>query len=88
MRVQKSMKKSFDNARVVARKAVSKLPKETVEGFHHGRRAGRDAVENLPHFAGAAVGFVFGAGEAIVDCTISAIGWAWAGEEEGAAETA
>ena len=88
MRVQKSMKKSFDNAKVVARKAVSKLPKSSVEGFHCGRRAGHDFVENAPFLAGAAVGFVFGAGEAIVDLAASAIGWAWAGEEEGAAETA
>ena len=88
MRVQKSLTKGFDKARVVARKAVAKLPASTVRGFHDGRKAGHDAVENLPHFAGAAVGFVFGAGEAVVDLAASAIGWAWAGEEEGAAEAA
>ena len=87
--MRKSMKRSFANARTVARKAVAKLPESSVKGFHRGRKAGRDAVENAPEFAGAAVGFVFGAGEAIVDCAISAIGWAWAGgEEEVAAETA
>ena len=86
--MRKSVKRSFDTARVVARKAVAKLPESSVKGFHRGRRAGHDAVENLPHFAGAAVGFVFGAGEAVVDLAVGAIGWAWAGEEEVEAETA
>ena len=85
---EKSVRRTFDKARAVARKAVSKLPKSSVEGFHRGRKAGHNAVENLPHFAGAAVGFVFGAGEAVVDLAATAIGWAWAGEEEDTAETA
>ncbi len=84
MRVQKS----FEKARSVARKAVTKLPTSTVRGFHRGRKAGHDAVENLPHFAGAAVGFVYGAGEAVVGLAASAIRWAWSGEDEGAAEAA
>ena len=85
---EKSLTKGFDKARAVAHKAVSKLPASTVRGFHDGRGAGHDFIENLPHFAGAVVGFVYGAGEAVVDLAASAIGWAWAGEEEGAAETA
>ena len=85
---EKTVKRTFDKARAIARKAVSKLPKASVEGFHRGRKAGHDAVENLPHFAGAAVGFVFGAGEAVVDLAASAIGYAWSGEDEDAAETA
>jgi hypothetical protein len=89
MRVQKSIKKSFENARVVTRKAVAKLPESSVEGFYRGRRAGHDFIENTPYVAGAAVGFVFGASEAVVDLAASAIGWGWAGgEEEVAAETA
>ena len=85
---EKSVKRTFDKARSAARKAVAKLPASSVEGFYHGRKAGHHAVENLPHVAGAAVGFVFGAGEAIVDLAGSAIGWAWAGDEEAAAATA
>jgi hypothetical protein len=85
---ENNLKKTFNKARAAARKAVSKLPQSTVDGFHRGRQAGHHGVENLPHFAGAAVGFVYGAGEAIVDCAISAISWAWSGTDEGAAKAA
>jgi ribosomal protein L36 len=88
MRIQQSVKKSFDKAKVISRKAVERVPASTKRGFHNGRKAGHDFVENVPYGVGAVVGFVYGAGEAIVDCAISAIGGAWAGEEEGAAETA
>jgi hypothetical protein len=55
MRVQKSRKKGCGNVRVVARKAVAKLPKATVRGFHDGRKAGNDFVENAPYFAGHSI---------------------------------
>ena len=80
MRVQNSMKKSFDNARAVAHKAVAKLPAATVRGFHDGRKAGHDFIENAPYIAGAAVGLVYGTGEAIVGALAepvsSVFGWA------------
>lgn len=88
MRVQRSVTTTFNKARSAARKAVAKLPASSVEGFHRGRKAGHHAVENLPHFAGAAVGFVYGAGEAIVDLAASATSSAWSGEDEGATEAA
>jgi len=74
MRAQKSMKKGFDTARVVARKAVAKLPASTVRGFRDGRRVGRDFVGNAPHVAGAVVGFVYGAGEAVVGVVAEPVG--------------
>ena len=87
--MRKSVQKSFDNARTVARKAVAKLPESTKRGFCDGRKSGHDFIGNTPYVAGAVVGFGFGVGEAIVDLAASAIGWAWAGgEEEVAAETA
>ena len=85
---EKSVKRTFDKAKVVAHKAVAKLPKASVEGFHRGRQAGHDFIENVPYGAGAVVGFTVGVGEAIVDCAISAIGRARSGKEEVAAETA
>ena len=85
---EKSVKRTFDKARAVAREAVSKLPASTVRGFHDGRQVGHDFIENAPYLAGGAAGLVYGAGEAVIGLAASAIGWAWAGEEEGAAETA
>ena len=80
----KNVKQTFDKARVAASKAVAKLPEASTRGFHDGRKAGHDFVANTPYFAGAVVGFAVGAGEAVVDLAASAIGWAWAGEDEGA----
>jgi hypothetical protein len=70
---QKTMKDSFTRARAVAHTAVAKLPPATVEGFRRGRKAGHEAVENLPYLAGAAVGFVYGAGEAVVDALVTSV---------------
>ena len=88
MRVQKSLTKGFDKARVVARKAVERVPASTKRGFHNGRKAGHDFVANVPYGIGATVGFAYGVGEAVIGLAVSAIGWAWAGDEEVAAETA
>jgi hypothetical protein len=74
MRAQKSMQEGFDTARVVARKAVAKLPESTIRGFHDGRKAGRNFVGNAPHVAGAVVGFVYGAGEAVVGVVAEPVG--------------
>ena len=74
MRAQKTMQKGFDTARVVARKTVAKLPETTKRGFHDGRKAGRDVVENAPYIAGAVVGFVYGAGEAVVGALAAPVG--------------
>jgi hypothetical protein len=71
MRAQKTMQKGFDTARVVARKAVAKLPESTMRG---GRRAGRDFIGNTPYLAGAGVGFVYGAGEAVVGALAAPVG--------------
>jgi len=74
MRVQKSVKGSFDKARTVARKAVAKLPEASVRGFHDGRKAGRDAIGNAPYFAGAVAGFAVGATEAVVGALAAPVG--------------
>ncbi len=74
MRAQKSLTKGFDHARVVAHKAVERVPASTKHGFHNGRKAGHDFVENLPYGVGAAVGFVYGAGEAIVGALAEPVG--------------
>lgn len=80
MRMQESMTKSFDSARVVARKAVERVPASTKRGFHNGRRAGHDFVENVPYGVGFAVGLVYGAGEAVVEAVAEPVsnlfGWA------------
>lgn len=80
MRVQKSLTKGFDKARTVARKAVERVPASTKRGFHNGRKAGHDFVENVPYGVGAAVGFAYGAGEAIVGALAEPVsnvfGWA------------
>jgi hypothetical protein len=86
--MRKRMKRSFANARTIARKAVAKLPESTKRGFHDGLKTGHDFIGNTPYIVGAVGGFVFGVSEAVVDLAASAIGWAWAGEEEVAAETA
>jgi hypothetical protein len=88
MRVQKSVRKTFNGARTAARKAVAKLPQSTVRGFHDGRRTGRNFVENSPYVGGAVAGFAYGAVEAVVDWAASAIGWAWGDEDEDATEEA
>ena len=88
MRVQRSATTTFNSAKSAARKAVAKLPASTIEGFHRGRKAGHEVIENLPHIAGAFVGFAVGAGEAVVGMAVSAISWAWSGEDEGATEAA
>ena len=96
MHVQGSVQESFNHARVVARKAVAKLPASTRRGFDDGHRAGRDFAENVPYIAGAAVGFVYGAGEAVVEFlatpAMALYGWVIGegsqGEGEGEAEVA
>ena len=88
MRVQKSLTKGFDKARTVTRKAVERVPASTKRGFRNGRQTGHDFVEDVPYGVGVAVGFTVGIGEAIVGLAASAIGWAWAGEDEGATEAA
>jgi hypothetical protein len=74
MRAQKIMQNGFDNAWVITRKAVAKLPESTMRGFDDGRQAGRDFGENAPYFAGAVVGFVYGAGEAVVGALAAPVG--------------
>jgi hypothetical protein len=80
MRAQKSMEKGFDTARVVARKAVAKLPASTIRGFHDGRMAGRDFIGNAPYAVGAVVGFTVGATEAVVGALSEPVGnlFGWA----------
>ena len=83
MRVQKSMKKNFDNAKVVARNVAAKLPESTVRGFDDGRKAGHDFVQSTPYLAGAIVGFTVGATEAVVGALAESfgnlLGWAMGG---------
>ena len=81
MHVQKSLTKGFDKARVVAREAVAKLPASTVRGFHDGRQAGHDFIEDAPYIAGAAVGFAYGAGEAIVEAVAEPFAWLFGVDE-------
>jgi hypothetical protein len=80
MRVKKSLAKGFDKATVVARKAVERVPASTKRGFHNGRQAGHDFVENVPYGVGAAVGFVYGAGEAVIGALAGPVGsvFGWA----------
>ena len=84
MSIQKSLKTSVEKVKVAGRKVVAKLPESTVQGFHDGRRHGRKFVEEgIPFGAGCAVGFGYGASEAIVGLLATPVnvlvGWAaWA----------
>ena len=97
---QENLKAKVEKVKATARKVVTKLPTTTVQGFHDGRRHGRKFVEEgVPYGAGAAVGFGFGASEAVVGALAfpvnALVGWAaWAigggsqgqNENHGAAE--
>jgi hypothetical protein len=50
----------------VAVRIVNCIPEMTKQGFDDGREAGKKFVHGVPYGAGAAVGFGFGATEAIV----------------------
>jgi hypothetical protein len=64
----------------VSRKIVEHVPADTKQGFADGRQAGNDLISDLPYLAGAAVGFVYGAGEAVVGALATPVSnvFAWA----------
>jgi hypothetical protein len=80
MSIQKNLKTNFEKTKVIGRKVVARVPQATIQGFDDGREAGRKFVHGAPYGAGAAVGFGFGASEAIVGFIATPakalVGWA------------